>query len=107
MVWTAFVDLHSGGKRKEDFRACYIQAPEEEAINIFYNKFGRDPRGLTCFCCGNDYNIDESDTLVEATASLRGCAKSNSYISLEKYKQQTDVVVITDQNIKDEDRREQ
>jgi len=40
MVWTRFMDMHSGGRLKEDpYQFILIEAPENEAKVIFYNKF--------------------------------------------------------------------
>ena len=42
-MWTHFWDMHSGGGQKEKFGHCYIEAPENEAKVIFYNRFGHNP----------------------------------------------------------------
>ena len=68
MTWTRFVDMHSGGGQKHDFDKLYIEAPEAEAKAVFYARFGTNPERVTCTCCGEDYSIDESPTLAEATA---------------------------------------
>jgi hypothetical protein len=68
MVWTRFMDMSSGGSRKEGFSKLYIEAPEEEAKVIFYNRFGHNPERVTCTCCGEDYSIDgDNETLEEAS----------------------------------------
>jgi hypothetical protein len=72
-MWTEFMDMHSGGRQKEDFSHCFIEAPCEEAKIIFYNMFGHSPERVTCTCCGEDYSISECETLDEATAYERGC----------------------------------
>lgn len=74
MTWTRFMDMHSGGRQKEDFSLAYIEAPEAEAKAIFYSRFGHNPERVTCTCCGDDYSIGEHETLERATASDRGCA---------------------------------
>lgn len=71
--WTQFWDMHSGGDQKLDWARIYIEAPKEEAIVIFYNLFGRNPKRVTCTCCGEDYAIDESDSLEQASAWHRNC----------------------------------
>jgi len=72
--WTTFWDMHSGGKLKEPpYNQIYIQAPEKEAIAVFYNRFGHDPNRITCTCCGNDYVIDEEDDIIKASGFHRGC----------------------------------
>lgn len=62
-MWTHFWDMHSGGSQKEDFAHCFIEAPEDEACQIFYNRFGHNPHRITCTCCGGDYSITEYETL--------------------------------------------
>ena len=61
--WTTFVDMSSGGGRKEDFGVCYIEAPEDEAVNVFYSRFGHSPSRVSCTCCGPDYGITEDESL--------------------------------------------
>jgi len=70
--WTSFMDMHSGGGTKEPpYEYIYIQAPEEEAKIIFYNRFGHNPERVTCTCCGDDYSIQEHATLEDATGYQR------------------------------------
>jgi hypothetical protein len=64
--------MHSGGDQKLDWGHIYIEAPEEEAMVIFYNRFGRNPHRVTCTCCGEDYSVTEYPTLEIATAFERG-----------------------------------
>lgn len=72
--WTLFWDMHSGGGTKEGyFDKIYIEAPEDEAKVIFYNRFGHNPERVSCTCCGDDYSISESDSLEEASAYHRKC----------------------------------
>lgn len=71
--WTRFMDMHSGGGQKLDWGYIYIEAPEQEAKVIFYNRFGRNPNRVTCTCCGEDYSLSEADTLAEVTGYERGC----------------------------------
>ncbi len=72
-MWTQFWDMNSGGSQKEWWAKIYIEAPEDEATIIFYNRFGHNPNRVTCTCCGEDYAISEYETLQEATAYHRGC----------------------------------
>lgn len=72
-MWTQFKDMHSGGSQKLAHEYIYIEAPESEAIRVFYNRFHRNPHRVTCTCCGNDYAIDEGKTLEEVTGFERGC----------------------------------
>jgi len=74
MTWTRFMDMHSGGSSKEPQQYILIEAPEEEAKTIFYNRFRHNPERVTCTCCGEDYTIGEHPTLEDATAFDRGCA---------------------------------
>ncbi len=75
MTWTRFMDMHSGGGCKEEpYEYIYIEAPEQEAISIFYSRFGHSPDRVSCTCCGMDYSVMEDKTLARATAFDRGCA---------------------------------
>lgn len=74
MPWTQFWDMHSGGGQKLDWSQIFIEASEEEAKVIFYNRFHRNPERVTCTCCGGDYSIEEYADLDQATAYHRGCA---------------------------------
>lgn len=58
-TWTEFFDLSSGGQEKERWGIIYIEAPENEARVIFYNRFGHSPDRISCTCCGSDYSVDE------------------------------------------------
>ena len=70
--WTHFWDMHSGGGCKEaPYEHIFIEAPLEEAVRIFYNRFGHNPYRVSCTCCGEDYSVSEYDTLEEATAYHR------------------------------------
>jgi hypothetical protein len=73
-MWTQFMDMHSGGGSKDKWEYIYIEAPEKEAVTIFYNMFDHSPNRVTCTCCGGDYSIYEYETLEQATAYERGCA---------------------------------
>lgn len=72
-VWTKFHDMHSGGGRKLEWESIYIEAPEGEAAVIFQNAFGRNPHRVTCTCCGEDYSLDESASLAQASGYERNC----------------------------------
>ncbi len=90
-MWTQFWDMHSGGPSKEAWSKIYIEASEEDAKLIFYNRFGHNPERVSCTCCGEDYAVEEFDSLEEATAYHRGCkfdSESRKYIeeaNTEKY----------------------
>lgn len=82
-MWTRFMDMSSGGGRKEEWNRIYIEAPEEEAKLIFYNRFGHSSERVSCTCCGEDYSIDSEETLEQVTGYDRGCAydeKSKKYL---------------------------
>lgn len=108
--------MHSGGGQKENFSHCFIEAPENEAKIIFYNRFGHNPERVTCTCCGDDYSISEYETLEQATAYERNCKyvkdtyieeKGDSYreyLTLPEYLKQSDVLVIFAADIKDNER---
>ena len=94
-MWTHFWDMHSGGGTKvwrapdgsffeggrftdddkgTPFNHIYIEAPEDEAVVIFYNRFGHNPHRVTCTCCGADYSIDSEESLARLTGFHRNCA---------------------------------
>lgn len=74
MVWTHFMDMHSGGGKKLKHEHIFIEAPQDVAEIVFYNKFGRNPYRVTCTCCGEDYSVNEYKDLAQATAYERHCA---------------------------------
>jgi len=71
-MWTRFMDMHSGGGCKEKWQYIFIEAPQDEATVIFYNRFGHNPNRVSCTCSGEDYSISDYETLEEATAFERG-----------------------------------
>ncbi len=73
MVYTQFMDMHSGGGQKLKWKYIYIEASLKEAKIIFQNKFKRNPERVTCTCCGGDYSISESKDLEQASAYERRC----------------------------------
>lgn len=82
--FTVFSDMHSGGNQKLHYPLIVIEAPEEEAILVFKQVFGRDPDHVTCNCCGKDYAIyADEESLEQATGFWRRCAwdsKAGRYI---------------------------
>ena len=64
--------MHSGGGTKEKWERIYIEAPEQEACIIFYNRFGHSPHRVSCTCCGDDYSIN-SGQLSQITGYERNC----------------------------------
>lgn len=99
-MFCRFFDMHSGGGCKEPpYEQIYIEAPEEEAKIIFYNKFGHSPDRVSCTCCGEDYAVYEDDTLEESTAFDRHKQ------SLDQYKKEKHVLIITKAEITSQDRK--
>jgi hypothetical protein len=87
-MWTKFWDMHSGGGAKEKLEEIYIEAPEEEAKIIFYNRFGHRADRVTCPCCGEDYVVESSPSLEDLTAFHRG------NMSIDQYKSDPAVLFI-------------
>lgn len=118
-MWTQFWDMHSGGGTKEGkFEKIYIEAPEDEAKIIFYNRFGHDPEDIGCSCCGENYSISEYETLARATAYERKANYENpdepakkwnsesleTMIALEDYIKSEWVLLVKAEDIKDSER---
>jgi len=118
-MWTQFWDMHSGGSLKEEQQYIYIEAPEEDAMVIFYNRFGHNPERVTCTCCGEDYSISEEEELEQITGYHRGCAHDGKkyiekpqtryslpgkYKTLAEYEKQEDVLIIRDSEISPADK---
>jgi hypothetical protein len=76
---TRFMDMHSGGKLKTPFTHIYVDAPLDEALEIFKDTFKRDPNNVTCKCCGEDFVYEEHSSLEEATAYDRECRWVGKY----------------------------
>lgn len=101
-MFTLFWDMHSGGSAKVEINGkekckIYVELPEDEAMSYFEEKFGRDPYNVTCDCCGEDYSINEYDTLEEATSYHRevyGPHGMKTKISVEEYAKRDDVLII-------------
>jgi len=125
-MWTLFWDMHSGGGTKEEpYEKIYIEAPEQEARVIFYNRFGHNPDRITCTCCGEDYSVSEEKCLRQISGFHRGCnyevtgkgkkqkgkyvekpeRKNKEYMTLEKYEKSKEVLVIRKEEIKPEERK--
>lgn len=100
MTWTQFWDMNSGGGLKEKWDKIYIEAPQEEACVIFYNRFGHSPHRVTCTCCGADYSISTNDSLDKLTEFHR-----RNYQPLAEYLQSEDSLFIYYKDIKDEERK--
>lgn len=122
MTWTRFFDMHSGGGNKiKKYEYIYIEADYTDAINIFKNRFDRNPYNVTCTCCGEDFSINvEGDDLHQATAHERNCEyddkekcykeKPNKYckkhIPLEEWIIRPDVYIIRKEDISSNDLRD-
>ena len=119
-MWTRFMDMHSGGGQKEQFSFLHIEAPEEEAQVIFYNRFGHSADRVSCTCCGSDYSVSESETLALSSAFDRGCAYdqrardyveqadeakyAHAYQTLCDYMRRDDVAIIAADSISPQER---
>jgi len=121
MVWTQFMDMHSGGGQKLDWAYIYIEAAKEEAKVIFYHRFGRNPEKVTCTCYGGDYSINEGEDVAQLTAYQRNCAyddendryieeqnkrygKTSPWISLAEYMNDKETLFIHASEIKPEEK---
>ena len=106
MTWTHFWDMHSGGGTKEgSYEHIYIEASEDEAVAVFYNRFGHDPNRVSCTCCGEDYSISEYSSLDEATHYQRqNRFSSKKPETLEEYVKNSYVLVIGASEINDNER---
>jgi len=87
-MWTHFHDMYSGGEKKEQWNHIFIEAPIDEACSIFLNRFGHDPKRITCRCCGADYSITEGESLEQITAYYRGCKWNDKTKKYEERKSQ-------------------
>lgn len=107
MVWTQFYDMHSGGKQKLDHWSIFIEAPKEEAEIIFGNRFKRNPHNVTCSCCGQDYSVDEYETLFRAVryhlVKTRGVS-DDELLKQFIEKQKNNICIIFEKDIKPEER---
>jgi len=104
-MWTHFMDMHSGGGNKlwrhangtvddegsswrpregdQPIEHLFIEADEDEARAVFWNRFGRNPDRVTCTCCGNDYSLSTEDDLAALTGYHRNCEydeKAGGYV---------------------------
>lgn len=93
MSWTLFLDMYSGGKQKEIYSEMYIELPIEMAKTFFINRFGHDPERITCPCCGDDYAINEDESLEKLSNYYRGG------ISLYEYKDRKNVLIISKKDL--------
>lgn len=67
---TVFMDMHSGGHSKLECEYIVITAPEEKATEVFEEVFKRDPKMITCDCCGHDFSVSQYENLSEFTGNL-------------------------------------
>jgi hypothetical protein len=118
-MWTRFMDMHSGGGTKEGvYEYIYIEAPQDMAEVVFYNRFDHNPNRVSCTCCGEDYSISESESLEQATAYERNChwdakekmyvekkGKYGKYASLSDYIKQKNILIIAATDIKSNERK--
>lgn len=114
-MWTRFMDMHSGGSCKErPHEYIYIEAPKNEACVIFYNRFGHSPSRVSCTCCGDDYSVEDGETLERVTAYERDCNwptggkgydLESAKTTLAEYIARGDVLVIPASEIDPDERR--
>lgn len=81
--WTHFWDMHSGGRTKividdVEYNHVFIEAAEPEARIIFYHRFGHSADRVSCTCCGEDYSVNEGDSLQQLSGYHRGCQSTES-----------------------------
>lgn len=101
-MWTLFMDMHSGGRTKEPpYEYIFIEAGEDEAKVIFYNRFKHNPERVTCTCCGSDYSISSKEDLAQLTGYFRNCcwdAKSKGYVEKpdRKYDNEKEIIPLED-----------
>lgn len=97
-MWTLLWDMHSGGSQKEKWAKIYIEAPEEEAKIIFYNRFGHNPERVSCTCCGSDYSISSDEDLKQLSGYHRGCIGiqkiKESNILKKKYGESSIILIV-------------
>jgi hypothetical protein len=104
-IWVKFWDMHSGGKCKEPpYEKIYIEAESgQQAAIVFYKRFGHSPYRITCTCCGEDYAISSNPSLNEITKFHR--RSSMKTIPLEEYVKQSDVLIIYNRDIQDDEKQ--
>ena len=118
-MWTHFWDMHSGGGSKEKWGHIYIEAEQEEAKKVFYSRFGHNPERVSCACCGEDYSISSDESLEQLTGYHRNCGwdektrkyiescrveYGQTYLTLEDYKKEKDVLFISSEEIKEQEK---
>ncbi len=75
-----FFDMASGGRDKTKYETIIIEADnEEQAAQVFEDKFEIDPYNTTCDCCGPDYSISEYETLELAERFDKDSRKKITY----------------------------
>ncbi len=65
MVWTRFMDMHSGGGCKTGYEYIYIEQSEDDAIKTFERVFGQSPYDIACNCCGNNFSVNSGYKSIE------------------------------------------
>ena len=95
-MWTSFIDYHSGGYPKTEFKMIYIQASRDKAIEVFKHRFGINPLASACSCCGENFGVSYGDkTLYESSLGY------NLEPSLKKYCLRSDILIINRHRIKE------
>jgi hypothetical protein len=106
-MWTKFWDMHSGGGQKGDYPQYFIEAPEGEAMSVFYSRFGRNPYNITCTCCGEDYSVHEGESLEKITEFHRKddwYGEDKRVLSMEEYEASGQCLIIRADEIEEHER---
>jgi hypothetical protein len=112
MTITRFEDRHTIHGPKTEYDYIYIEASFQASIDHFKERFGRNPRSVTCECCGMDYNIETHSDLIQATGFERDCrvdggtyvdesrdSPYEQYIPLDEWLDREDVCYIESDDI--------
>lgn len=69
---TSFFDMSSGGSEKEDWTLITVNLQESEAVEWFENEFNHSPHEVTCDCCGDDYFVNQWESLENCLSVYSG-----------------------------------
>ena len=77
-MWYHFMDMHSGGYAKTQYEHIFIKADyEEDAVEIFENRFNQSPYTIACSCCGENFSISEDSELKNLTSYWIGAMRAS------------------------------
>lgn len=91
---TRFMDMCSGGIKVKPYHYILIEMPYDDTVRYFEKRFDRDPHNVTCDCCGEDYSVDEYDTIEAATEYDRRDYTTKGLQTVADYCARKDVLVI-------------